>query len=181
MVRLLEMAIIAGQLTHHYLRILFVFSALAVTPGLVRAEDDHRERAAFGIRPVKNGVFYFPVGRHFSHNSDVSRHDLLGVIHQSWTFAVFENTYGNTTAFLGRGHNFWSHGRFGADVFYGLMYGYHGRLATAPGIPSALRPLYEGELNPAVLVSPFVRLSTRSELRVLITPQFWSLGLKVNF
>ncbi|MHA3976834.1 hypothetical protein ACW9UR_04040 [Halovulum sp. GXIMD14794] len=171
----------------HSLGVAVVVAALCFGPAVCEEmPSDHgsedRRLRFFADEPIRNGIMYFPYGVHTASDElEATPHNLVGLSYRSFSLAYFRNSYGGDTVALVHGRNLLSYEPFGADLFYGIMYGYHGELAESDNMPSVAKPLFEGEINPVASVSPYWRVTERLELRAMLTPFFATLGVKVNF
>ena len=106
---------------------------------------------------------------------------MVGFTVKSVNFIIFENSYDDPSVAIAQAREAFSFGKTGVDMSYGLMHGYHGRLEERSSIPNALRPLFAGEIDPVVALSPYYQVSKRFEVRAIITVGFSALGMKFLF
>lgn len=135
-----------------------------------------------GTTPA-DGLLLLPAGWHPSTSlnfQNISGINLVAYSKKSLIGGTFNNSFGDRVWFLGVTRTLISKNRFGLDYSAGLMVGYKGRLAAS--ISGPLKPLFEGNLNPYIAISPYYQISDRLEARILAAPpNIVGFGLKYRF
>ena len=143
--------------------------------------EESNELEFFSARPLRDGIFYMPVGRYTNDRDNLILPNLAGIISHGFTLGTFTNSYNDQTYFLGHGLNVLSYGKFGIDLSYGIIHGYDGKLADNDYIPEFAEPLFDGPINPFIVISPYYKISDRWEIYTAISPAVGAFGFKYNF
>jgi hypothetical protein len=133
-------------------------------------------------KPIKDGLIYMPFGIHInSGNNNVSNNALLGIAYKSFIFGTFMNSFGDRTWYIVKGRNIISYKRFGVDYYFGLMYGYKGKLSTSEGTPFRNTFLFAGNLNPTFTIAAHYSISDHVQIQTMLSPAAYLFGVKYNF
>lgn len=118
-----------------------------------------------------DGFMYLPFGWHPSKSfstDGISMNHFVSLTKNGISGSTFINSFGDRTWSLGFSRTLFLNNRIGLDYSFGLMVGYRGELG--PIAPHVLRPLFEGNLNPYVIASPYYQITEKLEARLLFAP-----------
>ena len=178
-----------------------IFGAVIVTPLAVAESSDGlvnqsaqssknmsttaapKKRSIFSYiwgQPVKNSIFYEPLG---SHTKDGHRKlkwfQLAGFTYHSFFAMTFINSFNDRTYALGMQRYVYQNKIIALGYGFGLMYGYNGRLANVGGIPFRNSFLFKYDINPLACLLADINLSKRVKMSFVITPLVLTVGLRI--
>ncbi len=152
--------------------------ALVLCATQLFASDSNR---VLSFNLTDDGVYYFPIGTHYLEDQDLAFPHMVALTHGPITLTAFENSFSDPVVAVAQGRELYANGRFGTDLFYGIMVGYQGKLESSDYVPKPLRPLYKGNISPIVAISPHFEVSNSVELRAMLAPGFLALGFKYKY
>ena len=130
--------------------------------------------------PVKNSIFYEPIGSHTSNGErKLTWFQLAGGTYHSFFAMTFINSFDNRTWALGIQRYLYQNKVFAVGYGAGLMYGYNGQLSTVHGIPFKNSFLFKGDINPVLGLMGDINLSKRLKLSCVITPLVMTVGFRL--
>jgi hypothetical protein len=118
-----------------------------------------------------DGFGYMPYGWHLGNDltaSNISKTHFISLTKNGISGSTFINSFGDRTWSLGFSRTLFVKNRIGLDYSVGLMVGYQGKLPDF--LPQFLRPLFEGNLNPYIMASPYYRITEKLEARLVYAP-----------
>lgn len=133
-------------------------------------------------KPIKDGLIYMPFGIHTNLDGENANNNaLLGVVYNSFVFGTFINSFNDRTWYIAKARNIISYKDFGVDYYFGLMYGYKGKLSTSKGIPFRNTFLFKGNLSPAFTIAAHYSISDHVQVQTILSPHISLFGVKYNF
>jgi len=131
-------------------------------------------------KPVKNSVFYLPVGTHTRHFGLTYFH-LAGGSYKTFYLMTFINSFDDRVFSAGVERYIWQYHQLSVGYGAGLMYGYHGNLSTVHGIPLKDTFLFKYNINPVVVGIADITLTKRTQMTFVLAPLVVSIGIRFNF
>jgi hypothetical protein len=122
-------------------------------------------------KEAADGFAYLPFGWHPSDSfttDNISLNHFVSLTKNGISGTTFINSFGDRTWSLGLSRTLFLKNRIGLDYSVGLMVGYRGELA--PIVPHSLRPLFESNITPYIIASPYYQITEKLEARVLYGP-----------
>ena len=133
-------------------------------------------------KEAADGFAYLPFGWHSSDSfttDNISLNHFVSLTKNGINGSTFINSFGDRTWSLGLSRTLFLKNRFGLDYSVGLMVGYRGQLA--PIVPHVVRPLFESNLTPYIIASPYYQITEKLEVRALYAPNVFLFGINYLF
>lgn len=177
-----KLSILARRFLILALSLVLIPCLLLADPGAATGPTEDRKLRFFSLDMPEDGIYYLPIGTHFA-EGDFAIPNMLGLTYGPVSLAAYKSSVEGQGAILTlmHGREVFSWHRWGADFFFGIMYGYHGALAKSDTIPEWVLPMMEGEINPIAALSPYYSITDTWEARMMFTPGFASIGVKYRF
>lgn len=133
-------------------------------------------------RPVKNSIFYLPIGSHTRNgHRQLKFFQLMGGTYKTFCLMTFINSFGDRVFSAGVERYIFQYRRFFLGYGAGIMYGYKGNLSTVHGIPFRHTFLFEHNLNPVVVGIADITLTQRIQFSFVFSPLLVAGGIRYNF
>ncbi len=133
-------------------------------------------------KPVKNSVFYLPIGSHTKNGHRKLKYfQLMGGVYKTFYLMTFINSFNDRVWSAGIQRYIWQFHRISVGYGAGLMYGYKGNLSTVNGIPLRNTFLFKYNLNPGIVGLFDITITKRVQMSFVVAPLVVAGGIRFNF
>lgn len=161
-----------------FITVMLLFVAVYNTCAQTEKEEKSLIKTLWG-NPIENSITFMPFGTHYVYDPDVFGAWYTSVTYKNIEAMVFLNSKRMWTTGLLYKRAIPLSEKFSFNYGGGLMYGYHGTLATTRGIPKSLSVLFSGPINPVVGVGFDYKVSKKLSIHADLAPLIVIYGVRM--
>jgi len=163
-------------------RIFFLLIASLIFVLNINAQTEEKNNSVIKTlwgESIENSLTIMPLGTHYIYDPDVFGAWYTSVTVKSFEAMIFRNSKGMWTTGLLYKRAIPISEKFAINYGGGIMYGYHGTLATTRGIPKSLNRLFSGPINPVVGLGFDYKITKGISIHADLAPLILIYGIRI--